>query len=716
MLITGVSGLMGNNLAYYFKNKYEILGLYCAHPVSISEIKTKKCNLLHHDSTGKIIQQFDPSIIIHCASLTNVDQCESNPELTNKINIISTKSIVEIISEKDVKLIYISTDSVYDGIGGNFSESDSINPLNCYGRSKYEGELEVLRKKESVVLRTNLFGWNIQEKRSLGEWILNELKSGRKIQGFKDACFSTIYTLELARVIDMVIQSQLCGIYNCGGTDLCSKYDFAMKIADRFSLDKELIAPISIDDFSFKAKRGKNLSLNVGKLQKALDYKLPTIDQSIDKFYRDYKCGLPEEIKQQRFKGRQKSLIISYGRQWIEEDDIQAVAEVLRSDWITQGPKVEEFERELSGYCGTKYAVAVNSGTAALHIACLAASIGSGDEIITSPITFVASANCTVYCGANPVFADISPDTYNISPEEIEKKINIHIKAIIPVHFAGQSCDMKAIQQIVSAAEKKYGRKIYIIEDACHALGSLYKNKKVGSCAFSDMTVMSFHPVKHITTGEGGVVFTNDGNLYKRLRRFRSHGITSDPKDFINKDLAFPTPHSPLTTHHTPNPWYYEQQDLGYNYRITDIQCALGLSQLERLGMFHKRRREIVNIYNEAFSSIKNVQTPFESTECDSNFHLYVLLFDFEKIGVDRARFMLELKKKGIQTQVHYIPVHLQPFYQKNFGTKRDDCPNVEQYYKKCLSIPLYPAMSDQDVEKVIREITAMTEAGTIET
>lgn len=396
---------------------------------------------------------------------------------------------------------------------------------------------------------------------------------------------------------------------------------------------------------------------------------------------------------------------IPYGRQSIDEKDVAAVCSVLRSDWLTQGPKVAEFESALCNETDAAFAVCLNSGTSALHIACLAAGVENGDEVITSPNTFVASANCAVYCGARPVFADIDLNTYNIPPEEIKKKINIHTKAIIPVHFAGQSCNMEAIQQIVSAAEKKYGHKIYIIEDACHALGSLYKDKKVGSCAFSDMTAMSFHPVKHITTGEGGMVVTNDEQLGDKIRMLRSHGITNDPEEFKNIDLAFSTHNSQFKIQNFPNPWYYEQQDLGFNYRITDIQCALGLSQLEKLDMFRKRRREIVNIYNEVFSSVKNVQSPFESTECDSNFHLYVLLFDFEKIGIDRAQFMLELKKKGIQTQVHYIPVHLQPFYQKNFGTKWGDCPTAEQYYRKCLSIPLYHAMTDQDVEKVIRVV-----------
>jgi len=391
---------------------------------------------------------------------------------------------------------------------------------------------------------------------------------------------------------------------------------------------------------------------------------------------------------------------IPYGRQFIDQDDINAVVEVLKSEKITQGPTVDEFEHELERICGAEYAVAVNSGTSALHIACLAAGVKGEDEVITSPITFVASANCAVYCGGKPIFADIDPKTYNISPGEIEKRITANTKAIIPVHFAGQSCDMEEIQQIASNAEKKYGHKIYIIEDACHALGSKYKGNEVGSCAFSDMAVMSFHPVKHITTGEGGVVLTNNDELSKKLRMFRSHGITSEPEEFFSKELAFSSYNSQLT-----NPWYYEQQVLGYNYRITNIQCALGLSQLKKLKMFCKRRREIVDKYNETFLDSKFLQIPFEDNNCNSNFHLYVLLFDFEGMGIDRAQFMLLLRKKGFYTQVHYIPVHLQNYYRRNFGTGWGDCPNAEDYYKKCISIPLFPAMTDNDVENVIRAV-----------
>jgi len=261
---------------------------------------------------------------------------------------------------------------------------------------------------------------------------------------------------------------------------------------------------------------------------------------------------------------------------------------------------------------------------------------------------------------------------------------------------------MANIKVIAAEKEKEVKSKIFIIEDACHALGSAYKNKPVGSCFFSDMTVMSFHPVKQITTGEGGAVLTNDDELYKKLKRFSSHGIVSTHEEFIYSDSAFSSS--------VRNPWYYEQVDLGHNYRITDIQCALGLSQLKKLNMFRKRRLEIVARYNNAFNNIESIQIPFESNDCSSNFHLYVLLFDFKKIGIERAQFMSRLKKRGIQTQVHYIPVYTHPFYRQTFGTNPGDCPNAESYYQQCLSIPLYPAMSDSDVEKVISNILSITD------
>jgi UDP-4-amino-4,6-dideoxy-N-acetyl-beta-L-altrosamine transaminase/dTDP-4-dehydrorhamnose reductase len=707
MLVTGVSGQLGSNLAYFFKDHYDVLGLYCSHEVRIEGVQTEKGDILASGPLKGRIRAFHPDILIHCASLTNIDFCESHKDLTEKINVLGTKSVADSIRDLDCKLIYISTDSVYDGINGSFKESDAVCPQNFYGLTKYTGEQEVLKVVNSLVVRTNIFGWNIQNKYSIAEWILHELMENREIVGFKDVYFSSIYNLNFAKILELIVERDLSGIYNCGSSTSSSKFEFALHIADCFNLDKKLIKPISIDDSPFIAKRGKNLTLNINKLKHDLNFSIPTIRESVEHFYNDYRRGLPETLKR---KGRAYPILqtmLPYGRQLIDEDDIEAVVHVLKSPYLTQGPKVAEFETDVCHAVDAEFGAACNSGTSALHMACLAAGVSPGDEVITSPNTFVASANCVLYCGAKPVFADIDSKTYNISPEQIERRITKQTKAIIPVHFAGQSCDMEAIRDVVTEAEKKYGHKIYIIEDACHALGSIYKSRKVGSCAFSDMTVMSFHPVKHITTGEGGMVLTNDDDIIKRIRRLRSHGLTSDPGEFLNKDLAY---QGKEADDPSPNPWYYEQVSLGFNYRITDIQCALGISQLKKLGRFVKRRREIVDIYNEAFANKQFIQIPYEDKKGVSNFHLYVLLFDFAAMKMSRAQMILELRQRGIQTQVHYVPVHLQSYYRKHFRTGWGDCPRAEAYYQRCLSLPLHPSMVDQDVNRVAREVNKLVE------
>ena len=703
MIVTGVSGLLGNNLAYYFRDQFEILGLYHSHPVSVAGIFSEKCNISNPGEIATVVDDFRPDVVIHCASLTNIDECETDKGNTWNINVQATNDLVETLHNTNSYLVYISSDSVYEGKAGSNRENGNIEPVNYYGHTKYEGESFVANYKNGLVLRTNIFGWNIQNKNSLAEWILKSLQANDEINGFTDATFSTIYTMELASIIDLAIHNRLIGIYNCGSIDSCSKYEFALKIADWFGLRRSLISPMSIDSFNFKAKRGKKLSINVDKLQTALGYQLPTIDHCVERFYRDYMTGLPNRIKSHFGEISVSADHTPYGRQWIDSSDIDAVAAVLRSERITQGPRVEDFEQKLIEVCNARYAVAVNSGTSALHIACLAAGIKEGDEVITSPITFVASANCSVYCGAKPVFADIDPRTNNISPGEIEKKITERTKAVIPVHLAGQSCDMQQIKQIVRKAEKKYRRPIYIIEDASHALGSTYRGTMTGSCAFSDMTCMSFHPVKHVTTGEGGAVFTNSSKHYNKLKRFRSHGITGNIAEMVNTDEAFAAAKG--SGQKIFNPWYYEQQDIGHNYRLTDIQAALGISQLRRLSHFKRIRRKIINRYNEEFGGIAHVQIPYEREDCDSNFHLYILLFDFEKIGFSRAELMTRLQNSGVLTQVHYIPVHTQPYYQKNYQTGWGDCPVAENYYRRCLSIPLFPAMREKEIDKTITEI-----------
>jgi len=376
--------------------------------------------------------------------------------------------------------------------------------------------------------------------------------------------------------------------------------------------------------------------------------------------------------------------MISYGRQSISDDDIQTVVNTLRSDFLTQGPTVLEFEKAIAKACNAKFCVALSNGTAALHLAVSALELPSGSQGITSTNTFTASATSMVYCGVEPVFADIDSETYLITPQTLKSKMTDKTSLFTPVHFAGQPCDMKAIKRLADT------QNIRIIEDAAHAIGSSYADgDRVGSCLYSDMTIFSFHPVKTITTGEGGAITTNNEVLYQRLLALRSHGITKDP-ELLQKN---------------PGPWYYEMQSLGFNYRMCDIQAALGVSQMKRLNSFRTRRKKIVERYNDAFKNLRAFKTPYEAEGLDSCFHLYVPQIDFNELGISRTEYMQKLYNEGVGTQVHYIPVHTQPFYKNNFGTKESDCPIAMEYYSKALSLPLYPSMSDEDQEYVISRI-----------
>lgn len=369
--------------------------------------------------------------------------------------------------------------------------------------------------------------------------------------------------------------------------------------------------------------------------------------------------------------------MLPYGHQWIDDEDIAAVVEVLKSDWVTQGPKVDEFERKVAKYCGARYAVAVSSGTAALHAACAVAGIAPGDEAITTPITFAATANAIIYCGAKPVFADIKADTLNIDAGEVLKKISPKTKAILPVDFAGHPADL---DEIMTIAGKKG---LLVIEDASHALGAEYKGQKIGSLA--NMTIFSFHPVKHITTGEGGMILTDNKEFYEKLKIFRHHGIVKD---------------SPGKGY-----WYYEIYNPGYNFRLTDFQCALGISQLKKLDRFIQRRREIAARYNESFADMEEIVTPIEDKNVKAVYHIYVIQLLTELLKVGRKEVFDALRAENIGVNVHYMPVYLHPFYQREFGYRIGDYPRAEQYYNRAITLPLFPKMSDEDANDVIMAV-----------
>lgn len=378
---------------------------------------------------------------------------------------------------------------------------------------------------------------------------------------------------------------------------------------------------------------------------------------------------------------------IYYGRQWIQEDDIQAVVDVLRSDHLTTGPYVSGMERALEKYTGAKHAVAVSNGTAALHCACISAGIGPGDEVITTPITFAASANCAFYCGARPVFADIDPDTYNIDPVSIEKCITEKTKAVVAVDFTGHAVKAKEIREICDR------HNLIFIEDAAHSIGTKYNGKMVGTLA--DMTCMSFHPVKTVTSGEGGAILTDNEDFYKRIVLAHTHGITHD------ESLMEGAPHE--------GPWYYEQISLGYNYRITDFQAALFMSQLSKIDSFVSRRKEIVCKYNEAFDKMPEIIVQKEIPESDTSRHLYIIRLALEKLNCTRREFFDAMAAENVQCQIHYVPVYWFPYYQ-HLGYEKGLCPNAEEVYKGIISIPLYPAMTDQDVDDVINAVKKITD------
>lgn len=371
-----------------------------------------------------------------------------------------------------------------------------------------------------------------------------------------------------------------------------------------------------------------------------------------------------------------------YGRQLIDEDDIDAVKSVLNSDYLTCGPKVDEIERKLEGYTHAKHAVVVSNGTAALHCACIAAGIHQGDEVITTPLTFVASANCVRYCGGKVVFADVDSETYNIDPDSIESRVTDKTKALIAVDFTGQAVRHDRIREICD------NHNLVFIEDAAHAIGTKYKDTPVGSLA--DMTCFSFHPVKTITSGEGGAVTTNSDDLYQKVLLAHTHGITHD-ESFMEE-----SPHE--------GPWYYEQLSLGFNYRMTDMQAALLISQLKKLDRFKKRRQEIVDRYNDAFKDTTGIIIQREIQESDTCRHLYIIRLDHEKLTCTRRQFFDAMSAENVQCQVHYVPVYWFPYY-RHLGYKRGICPNAENIYYDIMSIPLYPMMTDKDVEDVIKAV-----------
>jgi len=678
ILITGGSGLLGSNAARIAAEAFEVYATYNSH---ISQIPG--CRFVHLDVRDKqqvlsVFERVKPDLVIHTAGLATVDYCEEHEAEAWAINVDGTENIAAASKRVGTKLIYISTDSVFNGQKGMYAEEDIPHPLSVYAKTKLEGEKRVQRRMpDSIIVRTAFYGWSLHDKPSLAEWVLNSLRDGKKLKMWNDVFFSPILVNNLVEVLIAMYHQNLSGIYHVAGTERCSKYAFGQEVARAFGLDENYIEPSSMAEAALKAPRPKDPSLNVAKISKVMDAGLLGVKDGIA-WFKELECsGKGSGRVETSMSSRAIKSFIPYGRQWIDEDDIAAVVEVLKSDWVTQGPNVDEFEKKVAEYCGAKYAVAVSNGTAALHAACAVAGVSGGDEVITTPITFAATANAIVYCGGKPVFADIDEDTFNIDTKEIRKRLSAKTKAILPVDFAGHPADLDEIK----AMAKERG--LTVIEDAAHALGAEYKGRRIGSLA--DMTILSFHPVKHITTGEGGMILTDNKEFYDKLKIFRHHGIT---RDIQHNDS-----------------WYYEIHDLGHNFRITDFQCALGLSQMNKLDGFIERRRHIAKRYNEAFAEMTEIVTPLEKENVRAVYHIYVIQLHLEKLKAGRKEIFEALRAENIGVNVHYIPVHLHRFYQREFGYKRGDYPEAEAYYERAITLPIFPKMGEQDIQDVIAAV-----------
>ena len=648
--------VLGQHKREIVSNKHEVVQLAYSEP-SILKEQIKSLNI---------------DVIINCIGLTNVESCEKNSKEANFLNIQLPSLISSIASDLNLKFVHISTDQLYEGDTPYYNEEAPVAPLNIYAKTKYEGEKQILKSNsKALVVRTNFFGFGPNYKPSFSDYILNNLKKGKISNLFEDVFFTPISVKTLSQQIGLLLANNKSGIYNISSNERISKYHFGLTIAKFSGYSSQLIQPISIESLPELVLRPKDMSLSNHKYTGTLNIKLPSIDIQVEEM-----LNSQEEISEKR--------IIPYGRQNVSEKDIKSVLNVLKSDFLTQGPIVHQFEKRVSEYCGAKHAVACNSATSALHIACLSLGVGKGDLVWTSPISFVASSNCALYCNADVDFVDIDSVTYNMSVEALEQKL-VHAKqnnrlpkVVIPVHLAGQSCEMEEIHDL----SKKYGFKI--IEDASHAIGGTYKGKPVGNCEYSDIAVFSFHPVKIITTCEGGMCLTNDPVIANLLNRYHSHGISRQASEM---------------TKAPDGPWYYEQLNLGLNYRMNEVQAALGLSQMDRLDEFVAERRVLAQNYNKLFEEY-NVQIPNQHKDTNSSWHLYIIRIK-KNNKLNHKQVFEKLRSAGILVNLHYIPIYRQPYYQK-LGFNKQGFEESEKYYEEAISIPIFPGLTNDEQRKVI--------------
>ena len=673
----GGSSLLAHSWCSTIEDKNSIiLGVHHRIPLH-KNFKTSKIDFSSTKKLKSSIKELNIQILVNCIGYTNIENCEINEKKAFIINSTLPSDLSKICKELSIKFVHISTDHLFDGKDSFYSEKSKINPLNKYADSKSKGEKKILiNNQSSLIIRTNFFSWGPYYKESFSDFIFNNLSLNKEIYLFSDVFFTPILVSELVKAINSLIDKECIGIYNVVSNERLSKLDFGHKICEKFKLNKKLINSSFLSDRKDLVDRPLDMSLSNKKLIDEGIYIKP-LDKQIEDLYYQYK-----------FDFKLKRNIIPYGRQTISDEDIKSVVRTLKSDFLTQGPAVIEFEKAISKYTESKFSVAVNSATSALHISCMALGLKSGDILWTSAISFVASANCAIYCGAKVDFIDIDKKTYNICLKNLKqklidaKKLGRLPKIVMPVHLSGQSCDMKEVFKL----SKKYGFKI--IEDASHAIGGKYLNEPVGNCKYSDITVFSFHPVKIITTAEGGICTTNCSKLANLLCQHRSHGITRHVDEMTKKP---------------DGPWYYQQINLGYNYRMTDLQASLGISQLKKLDQFINKRHIIAKRYHDAFKNTSLV-LPYQSKKSYSSYHLYIIRLEKKVLGLNKLDLFNRLRNAGILVNLHYIPIYHHPYYKKMKFIKNNFLES-ERYYEEAISIPIYADLKVEDQDYIIENI-----------
>ncbi len=683
--ITGGNGLLATNLAQYL-NLHKIKLSLRKYENLIPNAEYDLVDSRNYSLVKSKILDFKPHVIIHTAGMTDIEKSEKFPKLAYESNVKYSRELARISSLIGCKFIYISTDHLFNDENRYNSETSLTTPLNIYAKTKLLSEKAVLKEnKKSIILRTNFFDWGPLNKLSFLDNIYNNLSIGKKIYLFDDVYFNPVSIKILSEVIEKLIRSKKSGIFNITSNKSISKFIFGQKIANIFKLDKNLIVPISIKDKKLVI-RPKNLSLSNKKITKLLDYNFSSIDKML------------KQVKNNR-NFNKNIKIIPYGRHHLDQNDILNVTNTLKSGELTQGSQIFKFENIVKKYVGAKYAVAVSSCTAGLHLCAIVAGLNKNNSFVTSPISFVSTSNAGLYQNSKPLFVDIDPKTVNIDIKKLRELIekNKSIKAILPVHFGGYPVDLKKIYNFIKKKKK------IIIEDAAHALGAKYKDGyMVGSCKYSDMCVFSFHPVKIVASGEGGVITTNNEKYYRELLRLRSHGINKKDDKFLNKEFAFDSKSK-------RNTWYYEMQQLGFHYRITDIQSSLAISQMSKIKKFLNKRLLLVKNYNKFLKKFKHCEPVQKINFKISSNHIYIVRINFNKIGISRNELMTKLKNLRILTQVHYLPIFLQHYY-KRFNINIKNYTNSIDYYNNCLTLPLYYDLSLDEQKYIIQQLYKIIE------